>query len=218
MEERLQSEYKDLGKQGLKVKGWWFRLRARQILGELQSFATLMLGFLASSRGIAWAWGAQQTHVRRSQQISTVSSSIFIAVSEELLKKVTRLGLWDSGHHIPLQTWTTYHCHSHSVMAQHMLILANALSGCVEVLLGLKNVSAQPSLPFLLMVNQEWNLYSSSGEWVNKLPWQRKCIMTGEWALYFNQRPGVMKGSCTTGCKHVGSQLAKVPASHPRCA
>ena len=53
MEERLQSEYKDLGKQGLKVKGWWFRLRARQILGELQSFATLMLGFLASSRGIA---------------------------------------------------------------------------------------------------------------------------------------------------------------------
>ena len=61
-----------------------------------------MLSFLASSRGITWAWGAQQTHVRRSQQISAVSSSIFITVSEELLKKVTRLGLWGSGHHVPL--------------------------------------------------------------------------------------------------------------------
>ena len=36
MEERLHREYKELRKKGLKVKGWWFRLRARQILSELQ--------------------------------------------------------------------------------------------------------------------------------------------------------------------------------------
>lgn len=29
MEERLNSEYKDLRKKGLKVKGWWFYLHAR---------------------------------------------------------------------------------------------------------------------------------------------------------------------------------------------
>ena len=36
MEERLHGKYKDLRKKGLKVKGWWFHLHARQILGELQ--------------------------------------------------------------------------------------------------------------------------------------------------------------------------------------
>ena len=35
MEERLNSEYKDLRKKGLKVKGWWFRLHARQVLDDL---------------------------------------------------------------------------------------------------------------------------------------------------------------------------------------
>ena len=30
-------------------------------------------------------------------------------------------------------------------------------------------------------------------------------------SVIFNQRPGVTKGSCATGCEHVGSQLAKVP-------
>ena len=34
--ERLHREYKELRKKGVKVKGWWFRLRARQILSELQ--------------------------------------------------------------------------------------------------------------------------------------------------------------------------------------
>ena len=35
MEERLNSEYKDLRKKGLKVKGWWFCLHARQVLDDL---------------------------------------------------------------------------------------------------------------------------------------------------------------------------------------
>ena len=35
MEKRLHS-HKDQRKKGLKAKGWWFRLHARQILGELQ--------------------------------------------------------------------------------------------------------------------------------------------------------------------------------------
>ena len=119
MEERLHSEYKDLRKKGLKVKGWWFRLRARQILGELQPEAN----FCYSD---AWFSGFKKKY-----RLS--------------MRHATNTCQKESGHHVPL----------HSVMAQHMPILANALSGCVEVLLGLKNVSAQPSLPFLLMVNQE---------------------------------------------------------------
>ena len=36
MEAKLYSEYKELRRKGLKVKGWWFRLRAKQILTELE--------------------------------------------------------------------------------------------------------------------------------------------------------------------------------------
>ena len=36
MEVKLFMEYKELRKKGLKVKGWWFRLRAKQILTELE--------------------------------------------------------------------------------------------------------------------------------------------------------------------------------------
>ena len=36
MEAKLYLEYKELRKKGLKVKGWWFRLRAKQILTELE--------------------------------------------------------------------------------------------------------------------------------------------------------------------------------------
>ena len=35
MEERLYGEYKELRRKGLKVKGWWFRVRGKQILMEL---------------------------------------------------------------------------------------------------------------------------------------------------------------------------------------
>ena len=36
MEAKLYMEYKELRRKGLKVKGWWFRLRAKQILRPLQ--------------------------------------------------------------------------------------------------------------------------------------------------------------------------------------
>ena len=36
MQEKLYSEYKELKKKGAKVKGWWFCLRRKQILCELQ--------------------------------------------------------------------------------------------------------------------------------------------------------------------------------------
>ena len=36
MEAKLYMEYKELRKKGLKVKGWWFRVRAQQILTELK--------------------------------------------------------------------------------------------------------------------------------------------------------------------------------------
>ena len=44
MEETLYREYRELCKKGLKVKGWWFRARAKQILVETQpgsSFSSL---------------------------------------------------------------------------------------------------------------------------------------------------------------------------------
>ena len=49
---------------------------------------------------------------------------------------------------MPLQTWTKHYCPSHSVIVQRTLILVNAQSGYVEVLLCLKSVSAQPNPPF----------------------------------------------------------------------
>ena len=36
MKKKLYSEYRELRKKGLKVKGWWFRARAKQILSEMQ--------------------------------------------------------------------------------------------------------------------------------------------------------------------------------------
>ena len=40
MEKQLYGEYKQLRKKGLKVKGWWFRVRGRQILSELNTEAS----------------------------------------------------------------------------------------------------------------------------------------------------------------------------------
>ena len=40
MEKELYKEYKELRKQGLKVKKWWFTLRAKAILNKLQPVAT----------------------------------------------------------------------------------------------------------------------------------------------------------------------------------
>ena len=42
MEERLYNEYKELRRKGLKVKGWWFRVQAKQILGELHPDAEFL--------------------------------------------------------------------------------------------------------------------------------------------------------------------------------
>ncbi len=39
MEEQLHKEFLELGQRGVKVKGWWFKTRARQIL-EAQSTCT----------------------------------------------------------------------------------------------------------------------------------------------------------------------------------
>jgi hypothetical protein len=46
MEAKLYMEYKDLRKKGLKVKGWWFRLRAKQILTELEPDTNFQFWFL----------------------------------------------------------------------------------------------------------------------------------------------------------------------------
>ena len=35
MEEKLVSEYRELRKKGIKVKGWWFKLRSKQLLETL---------------------------------------------------------------------------------------------------------------------------------------------------------------------------------------
>ena len=41
VEEKLRVEYRELRKKGLKVKGWWFRTRAKQIFKELHPDKTL---------------------------------------------------------------------------------------------------------------------------------------------------------------------------------
>ena len=50
MEAKLYMEYKELRKKGLKVKGWWFRLRAQQILAELEPDTNFLF-----SNGWFWA-------------------------------------------------------------------------------------------------------------------------------------------------------------------
>ena len=42
VEEKLRAEYRELRKKGLKVKGWWFRTRAKQIFKELHPDETFV--------------------------------------------------------------------------------------------------------------------------------------------------------------------------------
>ena len=56
MEAELYREYKQLRKQGLKVKGYWFKVRAKQLLTEMDpeaSFHSLMVGSFRRSRNVA---------------------------------------------------------------------------------------------------------------------------------------------------------------------
>ena len=145
-EESLSQQIQEPKKKGLKVKGWWFCLRTRQILVELQpevNFCYSDARFLASRRGIEVC----NKHAKRSQQINTVPSTIRRTPQEG--DQVWPLGQWTPCTIANMDQTPMPFTFSYG------LIPANALSECVEVLLGSKNVSAQPSLPFLLMVNQE---------------------------------------------------------------
>ena len=89
---RLHSEYKDLRKKGLKVKGWWFRLRARQILSELQPEANFCYSDAWFS-GFKKRYRLSMRRATNTRQKEPADKRSSIAVSKELLKKVTRLGL-----------------------------------------------------------------------------------------------------------------------------
>ena len=79
MEEELYRESKKLRKQGYKVKGFWFRIRGKEILQQMNPdiFSSLNHGSTDSSLEIESALGNQQmcarNHSRQERSCSTVS-------------------------------------------------------------------------------------------------------------------------------------------------
>ncbi len=96
MERNLYEEYKDLRKKGLKVKKWWFVLRAKEILKETNPEST---GFAFTDD---WFTGFKrrhnislgQTRVKKSLKIKDQSLNNFIATSDQTGEEVGPLRKW----------------------------------------------------------------------------------------------------------------------------
>ena len=93
VEERLYREYRDLRRKGLKVKGWWFRTKAKQIFEELYPDETFQFSnsWFTGSRHVAIsAYGVAPTHVRGSLLTRKQQFRAFI----ELFEAKPRVGTW----------------------------------------------------------------------------------------------------------------------------
>ena len=99
MEQQLYLEYKQLRKQGLKVKGYWFRIRAKQIMEVINPES-------AACFSNSWFDGFKQRHkisLRRATNVSQKRPKIeegqfkvFTEISVILPAKEIRQGLWGS--------------------------------------------------------------------------------------------------------------------------
>ena len=87
MEEQLHKEFRELRRRGIKVKGWWFKSRAKQLL-ELSnpnnSFVYSDGWFLALSLVTDSAWGGQLTQPNVSQTKRRQLFKNFINKSENV--------------------------------------------------------------------------------------------------------------------------------------
>ena len=102
MEAKLYLEYKELRKKGLKVKGWWFRLRAKQILTELESDTNFQfsngwfLDFKKRHR-ISMRW-ATNTCQREPDDKHSAVQHFHRNIRRKQLRE-SRLDLWANGLH-----------------------------------------------------------------------------------------------------------------------
>ena len=105
MEEKLYDSYKELRRKGLKVKRWWFLLKAKSILKEIDSESTFRFSD-------DWFTGFKRCHkisLRRAtntsqkyQMTRDPQYSIFIVLFERKQRKEILLALWASG---PRDRW-----------------------------------------------------------------------------------------------------------------
>ena len=93
MEERLYHEYKDLGKKGIKVKGYWFRIFEKHILEETSPKNELhvcqILGSKALNIDAELVLDELQTPVKGHLKRSKWQSKVFIEESARSLSQRT---------------------------------------------------------------------------------------------------------------------------------
>ena len=131
----------------LKVKGFWFKTRGKQLLTQMYPHASFFSsdswfdGF-KTKHGISMR---RQTHVAQKPPSNKKKlSSTSIIRLERLPRSQDQHDPLDAFCHHKLQTWTKCHCPSVSWMEKLMQILVTRLCGCETVLLVLKKGNAQP--------------------------------------------------------------------------
>ena len=154
MEEELYREYKKLRKQGFKVKGFWFKARAKQILQRMNPDAT----FLFSD---AWFDGFKLRHrisLRRPINVWQLTkerrSSSSIEQSERLLMKRYQQDQLGVSHHDKLPMSIRHLCHSPSLAVEPTQILVTRQCGFGVLLLVWTRGNVQPRSRYLPMVNR----------------------------------------------------------------
>ena len=161
MEEQSHKAYYELQSRGVKVKRWWFKMWAKQILEStnpsasatyLQVFRSMVYSFQKSLHGkfevtykhssIA-AWWERSSHPGISQTNSQNTNS--------------RWGRWSTGREI--QTSPKLPSHLPSYRVQHMRPLIDLLSGFVAEHLGWTDDNVLCRLQFLQRESPESNFF-----------------------------------------------------------
>lgn len=158
LEEELYREYKKLWKQGFKVKGFWFRARAKQLLQRMHPDAIFQFsnawfdGFKTrhkiSLRG-------QQTLPKSLQLIREQQSNSSIERSEELLMKIDRQDQLAILSWSKSPTSTKHLCHFPSQVVEPTQIQVIRRCGSEVALPVLISNSVQHRLPYLPMESQQ---------------------------------------------------------------
>ena len=90
VENSLCNEYRKLRRKGLKVKGWWFKTRAKQILCKKHpdaEFNFSMGGLIVSNDASILVFGSQPT---KHSTLQLINNSLF----ESFIEKFDRCKVW----------------------------------------------------------------------------------------------------------------------------
>ena len=169
MEDLLHQEFQTLRQRGMKVKAYWFRVRAKQILNELNP----EVSFSFSNGWFDRFKARYSISLRRTTNIAQRPANDkeeSIRVFHLNIRQQARLRsgeeLRDIGRYklsqIANMDQTPFH--SHLLMEPHILTKGHELSGSVAVLLGWRRGSALYSSPYLQMVHRGSSHSSYFGE------------------------------------------------------